>query len=59
VAFVIQGEGIFEVRPNMATDPEFSKAFEDALNAGVEVVFYLCKVTCDGLEIAEERRLKK
>ncbi len=55
VAFVIQGEGISEVRPNVNTDPEFAKAFEDAVSAGVDIVFFLCRVTKDGLEIVEER----
>ena len=54
VAFVIQGEGITEVRPNMATDPEFAAAFEEARAAGVKVIFYLCRVTEDSLEITEE-----
>ncbi|MCR4903775.1 MAG: DNA/RNA nuclease SfsA [Butyrivibrio sp.] len=54
VAFVIQGEGISEVRPNTATDSDFAKAFEDAGAAGVEVVFYRCHVTPDSLEIISE-----
>lgn len=54
IAFVIQGEGIREVRPNTETDPEFTKAFNEARAAGVEVVFYLCRVTADQLEIVEE-----
>ncbi|WP_026489367.1 DNA/RNA nuclease SfsA [Butyrivibrio sp. XBB1001] len=54
IAFVIQGEGIREVRPNTETDPEFTKAFIEARAAGVEVVFYLCRVTADELEIIEE-----
>ncbi|WP_026524923.1 DNA/RNA nuclease SfsA [Butyrivibrio sp. MB2005] len=54
VAFVIQGEGITEVRPNMTTDPEFAAAFEEARAAGVKVIFYLCRVTEDNLEIMEE-----
>lgn len=54
IAFVIQGEGIREVRPNTETDPEFTKAFEEAKAAGVEVVFYLCRVTADELTIVEE-----
>lgn len=54
IAFVIQGEGIREVRPNTETDPEFTKAFIEARAAGVEVVFYLCRVTADQLEIVEE-----
>ena len=51
IAFVIQGEGINEVRPNEATDPEFAAAFHEAKAAGVKVVFYTCRVTGDELEI--------
>ncbi len=54
VAFVIQGEGITEVKPNDATDPEFTAAFAEARAAGVKVIFYLCKVTEDSLEIVNE-----
>ena len=57
VAFVIQGEGISEVRPNAATDPDFAKAFEEAKATGVEIIFYLCRVTADSIEIVEERIL--
>ena len=56
VAFVIQGEGITEVRPNEVTDPDFAKAFYEAKAAGVEIVFYLCKVTDDSLYITREIR---
>nr|MCR4757465.1 DNA/RNA nuclease SfsA [Butyrivibrio sp.] len=56
VAFVIQGEGITEVRPNEATDPDFAKAFYEAKAAGVEMIFYLCKVTDDSLYIIREIR---
>ncbi|SHN49503.1 sugar fermentation stimulation protein A [Butyrivibrio hungatei DSM 14810] len=56
VAFVIQGEGITEVRPNEVTDPDFAKAFYEAKAAGVEIVFYLCKVTDDSLYITQEIR---
>ena len=51
IAFVIQGEGISKVRPNEATDPEFAAAFHEARAAGVEVVFYTCRVTGDELVI--------
>ncbi|WP_022778704.1 DNA/RNA nuclease SfsA [Butyrivibrio sp. AE3009] len=51
IAFVIQGEGILEVRPNTDTDPEFAKAFYKAQKTGVEVVFYKCKVTADSIVI--------
>lgn len=45
IAFVIQGEGIRTVEPNTETDPEFAKAFYEAKEAGVEVLFIECKVT--------------
>ncbi|WP_044913172.1 DNA/RNA nuclease SfsA [Butyrivibrio sp. WCE2006] len=55
VAFVIQGEGIDEVLPNDVTDPEFAKAFNDAVLAGVEIIFYLCRVLADEIVIVDER----
>ena len=57
VAFVIQGEGISEVRPNAATDPDFAKAFEEAEAAGVEIIFYLCRVTRDSIEIIDSQNI--
>lgn len=51
IAFVIQGEGIDEVRPNEATDPDFAQAFYEAKAAGVEVLFLKCRVGEDSLEI--------
>ncbi len=51
IAFVIQGEGIEEVRPNAETDPEFTKAFYEAKEAGVEVLFLKCRVRPDELVI--------
>ncbi len=54
IAFVIQGEGISEVRPNSETDPEFTEAFNEALEAGVEVLFLKCKVTEDSIDIIEK-----
>ena len=55
IAFVIQGEGINEVRPNTATDPDFAAAFDEAVKAGVQVLFLRCKVTFDSLRIISER----
>ncbi len=52
IAFVIQGEGISEVRPNKETDPEFTKAYNTALKKGVEVMFLTCLVRPDELKIA-------
>lgn len=51
IAFVIQGEGISEVRPNETTDPDFAKAYYEAVNAGVKVLFLRCKVSEDELLI--------
>ena len=53
LAFVIQMDGISEVRPNTETDPDFTKAFENAKKAGVEVLFLKCHVTPDTLEIID------
>lgn len=54
-AFVIQMEGITEVRPNIETHKEFGEALEDAENAGVKVLYLGCSVTEDTLEIAVVR----
>lgn len=51
IAFVIQGEGIDHVEPNVETDPEFAVAFNEAVNAGVQVLHLKCKVTPDTLNI--------
>ena len=42
--FVIQMDGIREVRGNRETDPAFCDALEDAKKAGVKVVFLPCHV---------------
>ena len=55
-AFVIQMEGISEVRPNVETHKAFGDTLEEAQKAGVEVLYFLCKVTEDTLEIIEERK---
>jgi sugar fermentation stimulation protein A len=54
IAFVIQGEGIEEVRPNAETDPAFASAYFDALKAGVKVLFLKCSVTESTLQIIGE-----
>ena len=55
VAFVIQMKGITEVRPNVSTQPEFGTALAEAKAAGVRVLFLLCRVGRDSLEIVEQR----
>lgn len=49
LAFVIQMEGIDEVRPNIEMQPEFGTAIEDAISAGVEITFIKCIVKEDEL----------
>lgn len=51
LAYVIQMDGVSEVRPNTATHPEFGVALEEAKAAGVEVLFLKCHVEPDALVI--------
>ncbi len=53
VAFVIQMEGIREVRANTATHPAFGEALEAAKAAGVRVLPLPCRVRPERLEIDE------
>ena len=55
MAFVIQMEGVAEVRPNVDIQPEFGTALAEAKAAGVRVLFLLCHVGRDSLEIVEQR----
>ncbi len=50
-AFVIQMEGITEVRPNTETHPQFGKVLEEAESAGVRILCLQCSVGEDSLEI--------
>ena len=50
-AFVIQMDGVTEVRPNIAVHPEFGKAFEEAKAAGVRMLMLPCHVEPDLLEV--------
>ena len=59
VAFVIQMNGIREVRPNITTHKEFGDALKNAVNSGVDIVFYLCEVTENSLRITEEIRTNR
>ena len=49
VAFVIQMEGITEVRSNISTHPEFGEALSAAEKAGVKVLYLTCSVAEDEL----------
>ena len=56
VAFVIQMDGVTEVRPNTATHPEFASALREAKDAGVEVWFLPCHVEPDRIQaLCQER----
>ena len=52
--FVIQMDGITEVRGNRETDPAFCRALEDAGKAGVKVVCLPCHVEPDSLSFADD-----
>ncbi len=54
VAFVVQMEGISEVRANVATHKEFGDALEAAKAAGVKILCLGCKVTRDELVVEKE-----
>lgn len=54
VAFVIQMEGVNEVRANVETHKEFGEALDAARAAGVKVLCLGCRVTEDTLEVDRE-----
>lgn len=47
--FVIQMQGITEVRPYTVMQPEFGVAWQQAVDAGVQMLFLSCHVARDGL----------
>ncbi|MCR4805849.1 MAG: DNA/RNA nuclease SfsA [Clostridia bacterium] len=51
VAFVIQMEGVWEVRPNVTTQPAFGEALAEAKSAGVQVLCLPCRVTPSSLQV--------
>ena len=51
LAFVIQVEGVSEVRANIDTHAEFGAALREAEEAGVEILFLQCHVEPDELRI--------
>lgn len=53
-AFVIQMEGVHEVRANTATHREFGDALELAKAAGVKIICMECRVSEDTLEVVKE-----
>ena len=54
LAFVIQMDGVKEVRPNTETHPAFAKALAEAEKAGVKIWFLRCHVEPDSLCIVDE-----
>lgn len=52
--FVIQMDGIKEVRGNQETDPAFCQALEETQRAGLRVICLPCHVEPEGLSFAEE-----
>jgi sugar fermentation stimulation protein len=54
VAFVIQMDGVTEVRPNVQTHPEFGVALKEAVEAGVRVLSMPCHVEPGELNILPE-----
>ena len=53
LAFVIQMDGVSVVKPNTSTHAEFGTAMDEAVAAGVEVLFLKCHVEPDLLVIVE------
>lgn len=51
LGFVIQMDGVAEVRPNLQTHPAFGDALAEAEQAGVKVLFLCCHVEPDSMEI--------
>ena len=54
IAFVIQMEGIKEVRANVETHREFGTALEEARKAGVKILCLGCKISEKIMEITKE-----
>ena len=54
LAFVIQMEGVLEVRPNTETHPEFAEALQAAEQAGVQVLHLRTIIRPDSLEVRAE-----
>ena len=57
LAFVIQMDGVSEVRPNRATDPAFADAMKEAVRRGVSVLFLTCHVEPDALTVTADGSL--
>lgn len=51
LTFVIQMNGIKEVRPNITTHPEFGAALTEAEKAGVKILFLGCQISMNEIKI--------
>ena len=56
LAFVIQMDGVTEVRPNTSIQPEFGEAIQSAKTAGVQILMLPCHVEPDSLEIRSDQK---
>ena len=56
LAFVIQMDGVTEVRANVAMHPEFGEALEDAKRAGVQILFLPCHVEPDSITVLPQKK---
>ena len=54
--FVIQMDGVTEVHGNRETDPAFCDALDEAVKAGVKIIFLPCHVEPDELSFAENTK---
>ena len=57
LAFVIQMDGVTEVRANAGTHPAFAEAMEAAKRAGVRILFLPCHVEPDGIRAISQQAL--
>ena len=53
LAFVVQMDGVTEVRAHASMHPEFAEAMEQAINAGVQVQIIPCHVEPDACRFCE------
>ena len=55
LAFVIQMDGVTEVRANAEMHPEFSAALVEAKRAGVRILFLACHVEPDSIRVSSQK----
>lgn len=54
VVFLIQREDAVSFTPNDSTDHEFGEALREAYKKGVEIYAFICRVSCDGIDIIRD-----